>query len=149
MKLLEFKDTLKSLKQISFELPNGKLVPKNFHVTEVGESINRFIDCGGKARIQTTVNLQLWEANDYNHRLHPEKLVDIIELCEKTLKIEDNEIEIEYQGDTTIEKYHVQFEGSKYILTPLFTDCLAKDACGIPPKNESKNTGCSPESGCC
>ena len=149
MKLLEFKKKLRSLKQISFELPNGKLVPENFHVTEVGESTNRFIDCGGKARIETTINLQLWEANDYNHRLHPEKLVDIIEICEKTLKIDNNEVEIEYQGSTTIKKYNVQFDSNKFKLIPVFTDCLAKDACDLPQKNESKNNSCSPESGCC
>ena len=43
------------------------------------------------------VNFQLWEANDYNHRLHPEKLVHIIEWSEKVLGLED--LEIEYTDD--------------------------------------------------
>ena len=39
MKLSEIKSQLKSLTQISFQLPNGELVPSHFHVTEVGKDI--------------------------------------------------------------------------------------------------------------
>lgn len=148
MKLSELKSTLNGLNEISFELPNGTLVPEHFHVTEVGESTNRFIDCGGRARVETVVSLQLWDANNYNHRLHPEKLIQILDLCEKTLQIGNNEIEVEYQGPTTIEKYSLEFENNKFKLSPVHTDCLAKDACGIPEKQEEASC-CAPGSGCC
>lgn len=90
MKLLEIKEHLKNLELIQFELPNEELVPRHFHVTEVGIVTKHFIDCGGTVRKEEVINFQLWNANDYDHRLHPEKLLNIIELSEKTLKIDDN-----------------------------------------------------------
>lgn len=157
MKLSTFKEKLKDLDRISFELPNGKLVPAHFHVTEVGSVNKHFIDCGGTIRNEKRVNFQLWEAGDYDHRLHPEKLISIIELSEKQLGLTDEEIEVEYQGET-IGKYGIDVKDDRFILTSLTTDCLAKDKCGIPEKKEkvslsslsNENTGCcSPGSGCC
>jgi hypothetical protein len=94
MKLSEIKNQLKNLTTIAFQLPNGDLVPNHFHVTEVGKITKHFIDCGGVVRSEEVANFQLWEANDYDHRLHPEKLVHIIELSEAKLQIPDLEMEV-------------------------------------------------------
>lgn len=155
MKLSQVKEKLKFLKEITFQLPNGELVPNHFHVTEVGKIVKNFIDCGGTIRNEEIVNFQLWNANDYDHRLHPEKLLDIIELSEKILKIEDLEIEVEYQAET-IGRYGLDFDGTNFLLTTKQTDCLAKDNCGIPTEKPriklseiQSSTSCSPNSGCC
>ncbi|NRD23731.1 hypothetical protein HNV10_10790 [Winogradskyella litoriviva] len=155
MKLSEIKNKLKELETISFQLPNGELVPSHFHVTEVGKITKHFIDCGGTERNEEVVNFQLWNANDYDHRLHPEKLIDIIELSEKVLGIGDLEIEVEYQGDT-IGKFGLDFNGKSFILTNKQTDCLAQDQCGIPsekPKVKLSELNdepcCSPDGNCC
>ena len=132
MKLSEIKTQLKKLSQIAFQLPNGDLVPSHFHVTEVGKVSKHFIDCGGTVRTEEVINFQLWEANDYDHRLHPEKLVHIIELSEKTLALPDLEIEVEYQMKETIGKFSLDFDGTNFQLKTKLTDCLAKDNCGIP-----------------
>jgi len=156
MKLSEIKNYLKDIQTIAFELPDGSLVPEHFHVTEVGKISKHFIDCGGVLRKEERINFQLWNADDYNHRLHPEKLIHIIELSEKTLNLKDVEIEVEYQGET-IGKYGLDFNGTNFLLTSTATTCLAQDACGIPaekPKiklsdlNNSANS-CAPGSGCC
>ena len=105
MKLSEVKDQLSKLEKIGFQLPGGEKVPGHFHVTEIGKVEKNFIDCGGKIRKEEKISFQLWEANDYDHRLHPEKLVHIIELSEKQLELQDLEIEVEYQGKETIGKY--------------------------------------------
>lgn len=147
MNLSTFKNYLKELKTISFEFPNGQLVPAHFHVTEVGLIDKKFIDCGGKLRNEQKINFQLWEENDYNHRLHPEKLIHIIELSEKLLNLPNEEIEIEYQG-TTIEKYGIAMKGNNFQLTKTLTDCLAKDKCGIQEEINT-TTNCTPGSGCC
>jgi hypothetical protein len=155
MKLSQIKTILSQLEKIYFQLPNKDLVPSHFHVTEVGKITKDFIDCGGKARKEEVVNFQLWNANDYNHRLHPEKLLDIITLSERVLDMGDLEIEVEYQADT-IGKYGLDFDGNHFLLTVKQTDCLAKDNCGItiekPKVNLSKiqsSTSCDPTSGCC
>ena len=162
MKLSQIKNHLENLETIAFKLPDGTLVPEHFHVTEVGEITKHFIDCGGTVRHEKVVNFQLWSANDYNHRLHPEKLTKIIELSEKILGIGDLEVEVEYQA-ASISKYGLDFDGKHFELTFKFTDCLAKDNCGIPPAKKmislidltnsndssSVNNSCTPGSGCC
>ncbi|MFY0631473.1 MAG: hypothetical protein JXR05_13905 [Flavobacteriaceae bacterium] len=148
MKLSEIKHHLANLETISFQLPDGSLVPNHFHVTEVGQITKNFIDCGGTIRKEEVVNFQLWEANDYDHRLHPEKLVHIIELSEKVLGLGDHEIEVEYQGDT-IGKYSLEFNGTSFVLTSTNTACLALDACNVPEQETATASSCAPGSGCC
>lgn len=158
MKLSEFKDILNTKSELIFELSNGELVPSHFHVTEVGQVDKFFIDCGGTVRRERRVSFQLWEANDYDHRLAPQKLMDIIQLSEKKLLLSDEEIEVEYQGET-IGKYFLDHQGGNFLLKATLTDCLAPDKCGIPAEKlkvslsnlfkGKENKGCVPGSGCC
>ncbi len=157
MKIQEIKEHLSSLNTIAFQLPNGQLVPNHFHVTEVGKVTKHFIDCGGTLRNEVVANFQLWEANDYDHRLHPEKLIHIIELSDKLLNLGNLEIEVEYQGDT-IGKYGLDFNGTNFLLTSKKTDCLAQDKCNIPSEKQKvklssigveNSSCCSTESHCC
>ena len=80
MKLSQIKNVLSSLENVTFQLPNGTFVPEHFHVTEVGLITKNFIDCGGTVRKETVVNFQLWDANDFDHKLKPKKLLNIIQL---------------------------------------------------------------------
>lgn len=154
MKLSEIKTILPTLDNVEFQLENGTFVPEHFHVTEVGQITKNFIDCGGVIRNEKVVNFQLWNADDYEHRLKPGKLLHIIELSESKLGIEEAEIEVEYQSDT-IGKYDLDFNGKAFILKIKTTACLAQDACGIPVKekiviSELQNASCcTPNSGCC
>jgi hypothetical protein len=155
MKLSEIKKHLDTLHAVNFQLPDGTIVPQHFHVTEVGIITKDFIDCGGTVRHEKAANFQLWEAGDFDHRLAPQKLKDIIGLSEKVLGMEDLEIEVEYQSET-IGKYDLSFDGSNFVLVSKQTACLAQDACGIPDKQkvslsqlgEPVNT-CPPGGGCC
>lgn len=154
MKLQEVKKQLANLEKLSFKLQDGKKVPSHFHITEVGKITKHFIDCGGTERKEEVVNFQLWSSIDVYHRLKPKKLLNIIELSEKTLGIEDGEVEVEYQADT-IGKFGLDFDGKEFILTSKQTDCLAKDDCGIPLEkvktklSEIQENCCTQESGCC
>lgn len=148
MKLSEIKTQLASLEAVNFMLPDGSFVPEYFHVTEVGLVTKNFIDCGGTVRKETVVSFQLWDANDYDHRLKPKKLLDIIGLSEKVLGIEDHEIEVEYQN-TTVGKYSLDFNGENFALVNKFTACLAQEQCGVQDKRKVSLSGISNESGCC
>jgi hypothetical protein len=156
MKLHEVKEVLKKIEFLNFQLPDKTMVPVHFHVTEVGQITKKFIDCGGTVRDEKTVNFQLWEAHDYDHRLAPQKLLSIIELSEKVLGIENAEIEVEYQQNT-IGKYGLEFDGTNFQLTAKTTACLAQDQCGIPPAKQkvqlselqSSKNSCTPGGGCC
>jgi len=153
MTLEEIKTLLSTSETIAFRLPTRQKVPAHFHVTEVGKVTKDFIDCGGKRRQEQKASFQLWEENDYDHRLHPEKLANIIELSQKTLGLADEEIEVEYQGET-IGKYGLEHNGKEFVLTTTKTTCLAKDNCGIPETKVDLTTmiagqDCKPDSGCC
>ena len=157
MKLSELKEILPTLDNVQFQLENGTFVPEHFHVTEVGSILKNFIDCGGTVRSEKVVNFQLWNANDFEHRLKPGKLLNIIELSEKHLNIEDTEIEVEYQNDT-IGKYDLSFNGQNFVLESKRTACLAEDQCGVLDQKRKVNLSelqsaqsscCTPNDGCC
>ena len=155
MKLSEIKPILKAQETLSFQLPDGTLVPEHFHVTEVGKVIRHYIDCGGTERKEEAINFQLWDADDYNHRLHPEKLLHIIELSEKVLGLSDAPIEVEFQGET-IQWFGLAYNGERFLLTSKQTDCLAKEKCGVPEKkpvlkmvSTPSGGSCTPGGGCC
>ncbi len=156
MKLSEIKKLLPGMNSVNFELDNGTAVPEHFHVTEVGEITKHFIDCGGTVRNERVANFQLWNANDLDHRLAPQKLLSIIALSEKVLGLGDLEIEVEYQSNT-IGKYDLAFNGKTFVLQAKQTNCLASDKCGIPSEKLKTNLSeispkvacCTPGGGCC
>ena len=149
MKVSSLKDSLDSLEQVTFVLPNGSHVPPHFHVTEVGIITKQYVDCGGTFRKESTANFQLWSADDFEHRIDPQTIIKIIQIAENSLGLEDLEVEVEYQSDT-IGKYGLAFDGTRFQLTPTQTDCLAKEKCGIPEESdETAESNCDPSSGCC
>jgi hypothetical protein len=126
-------------------------------VTEVGIVHKHFIDCGGKVRNEKVANFQLWNADDTDHRLKPEKLTKIIALSEQVLGMEDFDVEVEYQGET-IGKYALDYDGKNFLLIAKQTDCLAKDNCGVPVEKKKislselqnqKSSCCDPGTKCC
>jgi hypothetical protein len=155
MKLSTIKNHLSNLETVNFQLLNGTMVPAHFHVTEVGIITKKFIDCGGTVREESVANFQLWDANDFDHRLKPSKLLNIIALSENILGIQDLEVEVEYQSET-IGKYDIDFDGSNFLLLNKTTDCLAKDKCVIPAEKLKVKiadlvleNSCKPGGGCC
>jgi len=158
MNLSEFKTALQNQEYPSFKLENGSALAPHFHLTELGKITKDYIDCGGTRRQESWLNLQLWEANDFEHRLSATKLLGIIRKTERQLALDDSlALEVEYQG-ATVGRYALAQEGESFILQAKQTDCLAKDACGIPDvvsmpledlatANSSKS--CSPDSNCC
>jgi len=154
MNIIDFKNTLTTLEKLTFVLPNGNHVAPHFHLTEVGMISKNYVDCGGTVRKEKVANFQLWAADDYDHRLEPEKVIEIISMAEKELGLENLEVEIEYQSET-IGKYGLDFDGKRFLLIATHTDCLAKEKCGIPEAQpgtlvtSENSSSCSPDSGCC
>ncbi len=148
MKLSEFKSSLSEITQLKLMLPNGTAIPAHFHVTELALISKNFIDCGGVARVERKVTFQLWVANDIDHRLTPFKWLGIIKKGELDYGLTDELVEIEFQGQT-IERYGITFSEGIFNLTPLYTECLAPDHCGIPAAQLPKTSCCAPSTGCC
>lgn len=154
MKLSEFKEHLNVLENLNFVQVNGELVPAHFHITEVGLVTKHYVDCGGDVHKEKSANIQIWVADDTEHRLQPKALLHIIAISDKVLGEEDLEIEVEYQTET-IGKYTLRFEFEHFVLGATETDCLAKSKCGIPQPKQLVNlvaestSCCTPGGGCC
>lgn len=157
MKLSTLKNHLANAGELSLQLPGGEFVPPHFHITEMGLLTKHFIDCGGTIREERYATMQVWTANDVDHRLTPSKLRSIIAKAAPMLGDQDPELEVEYQG-TTIGKYGLEIENGQLVLTAKQTNCLAQDHCGIPVEKlkvplsalqAEKASCCSPASGCC
>jgi hypothetical protein len=156
MTLQELKNNLLLVNELTIVKPDGTIIPKHFHITEVGLQSKHFIDCGGTIREEKNATMQVWVANDTEHRLEPQKFLKIIELSEKLFNNENPEVEIEYQ-DETIGKYGLRFDGTNFILELKETACLAQDSCGIPEEKRkvkladlsTPSNCCTPGGGCC
>ena len=157
MKLSQLKQHLSQIDSINFLQPNGYFIPKHFHITEVGLITKHFIDCGSTIRNSKVISIQIWVAQDVDHRLTPKGLLNILDLSKQITENEDLDVEIEYQTET-VGKYSLGIKDENFVLIPTQTDCLAKDSCGIPVEKRklqlvelgSSNDGCcTPGGGCC
>ena len=154
MKLSELKTNLSTIGNLTFVQPNGTFIPRHFHITEIGLVSKHFIDCGGAIHKEETASMQIWVAEDFDHRLKPSGLLNIIDVSKKILGNTDLEIEVEYQTET-IGTYQLDFDGTNFLLLPKHTDCLAKENCGVPEQKlelvgeETGGACCKPGGGCC
>lgn len=146
MNVSEFNDVLSQhgSAKLQFVLPNGATVPVHFHVTEVGRVDKTFIDCGGTQRAVASCLLQVWTADDADHRLVPSKLAKIMSLAAPLLQSDTLPVEVEYGEDTAsqyaVDRFESTFGTLRFVLASKRTDCLAKDKCGVD--------GCN-ANGCC
>ena len=151
MTLKEFKERL--IKQTNivgnllFKLKDDTLIPPYFHITEMGLKNKHFVDCGGTVRTEVNISYQIWTADDFDHRLTPQKLLELIIKNEGLFNQPDLQVEMEYQT-TTLGSYKLSIDPSNeltYILLPKQTNCLAPDKCLTPKTNNQPQCGPS----CC
>jgi len=116
-------------------LPDKSFVPAHYHITEVGRVQKDFIDCGGTVRSVGSCLLQIWVADDADHRLETTKLATIMEIASKVLAPDDLPVEVEYEAGTISQYPVAAFEetpaGLLFYLGTKHTACLAPDKCGV------------------
>jgi hypothetical protein len=164
VKIREFLNLLQSspASHVSVRLPDGSLVPKHFHITEVGHVKKRFIDCGGTHRIQETCLLQTWVHDDTEHRLEAGKLAAIFQRAGDILPHDELDVEMEHELDFVsqfpVESAEMKGDSLIFNLGVKHTDCLARgvclpDSCAPKPpvalKIKTTAPTCAPGSGCC
>jgi len=122
-------------------LPDRSFVPAHYHITEVGRVQKDFIDCGGTIRQQVTCLLQIWVADDTDHRLEAAKLERIMEVAAPVLGADDLPVEVEYEegrvAQFPVGAAEVTPAGLLFSLGSRHTACLAPEKCGVG------------DSGCC
>jgi hypothetical protein len=149
MKLSDLKQILAQHadKNIRFVLPTGVKIPAQAHVTEVARLDKRFIDCGGKFRSDFTCRLQVWFADDTEHRLTSGKLLGILQKSASFLETENLDVDVEYEAPfiSQFPVSIVEAEGESLLvrLGTRHTACLAEDRC-LPPALATKSTLLTP-----
>ena len=121
--------------KMHFMLPDNAFIPAHYHITEVGRVQKDFIDCGGTVRSTSACVLQVWVADDLDHRLNTTKLAKIIEIARPLLQSHDLPVEIEYE-DAVVSQYplgsaEVTPSGILFSLGSKHTACLAPEKCGV------------------
>jgi hypothetical protein len=116
-------------------LPDRSFVPAHYHITEVGRVREDFIDCGGTVRSLETCLLQVWVADDVDHRLETTKLAAIMRVAGPLLGSGGPPVEVEYE-DGVISQYplgavEVTPAGLLFSLGTKHTACLAPDKCRV------------------
>ena len=157
MNLTELKTLLQAHPEhtLNFALPDGRLIPAHFHVTEVGHIAKKFVDCGGAFRTDETCVLQTYfgSTQDDGHRLSAGRLAHILELAQPILPNGELPVEIEYE-DGIVSQFPVESgaQAGSTLLLQLglkHTDCLAKDKCGIVEDDGAVVGICGCGPGCC
>lgn len=121
-------------KNIKFYLDENE-IPNHFHLTEIGKQNREFIDCGGTKRKTEHCVLQLWIANDFEHRLSSNKMLKILNLGMSLFEHDIPEVFVEYE-DKNVSQYpivacKIEKQNICFYLEKTHTACLAPDKCGV------------------
>lgn len=140
---------------VRFITPDEWVIPVHFHITEVGHSCKSFIDCGGKRHTSERCLLQVWVADDLDHRLKASKLLAIFGRADGLLPSLELPVEIECEAPVLTQlpltRCEVLGGALRFHAERKHTDCLAKDVC-LPDFTLPALPGsarCQPGTGCC
>lgn len=121
-------------KSVVFYIQDHK-IPEHYHVTEVGKEIRTFLDCGGTKRTTEKCVLQIWVANDTEHRLSSNKFLKILELGNELFEHDIPEVYAEYEKETVsqypINQAKINDQQIEFYLEKTHTACLAPEKCGV------------------
>lgn len=125
---------------ISLTLPDQTQAPSHFHITEVASISKIFLDCGGRQHSENSCVLQIWVADDFDHRIKTAKLVKILTEARSLFDSEDIPVEFEHEAPVLTRlpiKAHTVDKGViTFTLYSKKADCLAKDLC-LPKRDFS------------
>lgn len=163
MKTQEFFNVLSQHqnKSLLFEYAPGKVVPANYHITEVKHVTIDSVDCGARTDFWKETIVQLWESPIEIGKTEFMSTFKALGILKKVGSIKpfelDTEIKFEY-GNTSFHTSQLfvndfEIDNNNLIIKLAIekTDCKAKDVCGVEPEMVVTNDAscCSPESGCC
>jgi hypothetical protein len=87
--------------------------------------------------------MQIWTADDFEHRLSGSKLRQIMGLASPLMDLDDLSLEVEY-GQDVASTYSIgdaisAFGAVQFKLLGKKTDCLAKERCGVPDSSTTES----------
>jgi hypothetical protein len=140
-------------RHVRFELPTSTLLSPHVHVTEVARIDKKFVDCGGTLRTDSSCRLQIYQADDTEHRITAAKFAQILAKGAGVLASLNLAVEVEVEAPyLSVFPIVGQRLDDKQIVLSLgirHTACLAEDVC-FPANLQNKGgAACTPGSGCC
>lgn len=129
-------------KSLQFTLPTGTRIPPHAHITEVARIDKHFIDCGGTVRKESACRMQIWFADDTEHRISAKTLLKVLDKAATILGTEDLTVDFEYEApfiaQFPITSITPETDALVIHLGIRHTDCLAKEYC-VPPSKTAKD----------
>lgn len=150
-------------KSLLFEYQPNKLVPANYHITEVKHTKIDSVDCGARTDAWNETIIQLWESPDEIGKTEFMSVYKALGILNKVGKMKAYDLSAEVKFEYSNAKFHTaqlfvndfEIRDNNLIVKLAIekTDCKAKDVCGVV---EDVNTAlvseepcCSPEGNCC
>ena len=165
MKTKELFETLNAHqdKSLLFEYKQGKLVPANYHITEVKHTKIDSVDCGARTDAWNETIIQLWESPTEIGKRDFMSVYKALGILNKVGKMKpydtDAEVKFEYSNKLfhTAQLFVNDFEISNNNLIIKLaiekTDCKAKSVCGVVEDVKavmvSDEPCCTPDGNCC
>ncbi len=136
---------------VRFELPTTTLLSPHVHVTEVARLDKKFVDCGGTLRTDSSCRLQLYQADDTEHRITAAKFAEILAKGAGALGLTGFPVEVEAEAPylSVFPVIASRLEEKQIVLSlgMRHTGCLAEDVCF--PAHLQNKSACTPSLGCC
>jgi hypothetical protein len=136
---------------VRFELPTTALLTPHVHVTEVARIDKKFVDCGGTLRTDSSCRLQIYQADDTEHRITAAKFAQILAKGAGVLSSMNLPVEVEAEAPclSVFPVIATRLEEKQVVISLgiRHTACLAEDVCF--PANLQNKSACAPGSGCC
>jgi hypothetical protein len=120
-------------------------------VTEIARIDKKFVDCGGTLRTDSSCRLQIYQADDTEHRITAAKFAQILAKGAGVLSSMNLPVEVEAEAPylSVFPVIATRLEEKQVVLSlgMRHTACLAEDVCF--PANLQDKSACAPGSGCC
>ncbi len=121
-------------KNLQFEL-DGEKIPVHYHITQVSLQHNKIIDCGGDFSVTDNLTMQLWVANDEDHRMTSGKALKIFQGLGYLLNtLNPKNVLVEYGSPISLyvlTSFYIEENNLILAAEKTATDCPAKDKCVI------------------
>jgi len=152
---------------LDFQLPNGNLIRRDYHITEFKNTSVKSVDCGGATNEWQELVIQLWEPPTISAepQMTADKALGIIQKVEQSLPLfKGVEVKFEFgNGSYPMVQHSVSSidHMKDHLVIGLSvgeSECkgLSSGACGVPKEKVAMTTlgsngesACSPGGGCC
>lgn len=136
--------------EVVFYLNNGTVFSPHFHISFISKVDKTGFTCEKIPYAEAFVEIQLWVADDVNHRISGDKFLSILSKLDLQAAdlLKDLNIQLDLNG--VLSSFSLRQSEGLLVLNPLKASCPVPELCVVDNVQEEVNSGaCKPGSGCC